>query len=56
MKKKKRSWESFAIIRDETTWQSVNGDGFMLEDEMYRLRGKYPDKKFEIISVLIKEQ
>jgi hypothetical protein len=55
-KLKKRNWDAFAIVMDGHTYQSIGGDGFQLEDEMYRLRGKYPDRKFEIISVVIKEK
>lgn len=50
---KRLKWDSFMIVDENDTWYEIGGDGFLLEDKLHRLRGKYPNKRFEIIVIKI---
>ena len=49
--KNKNKWECYSFGR--SGYYSISWDGFLLEDKLYELRGKYPDKEFEIREITI---
>ena len=46
---------SYNFIYDEQGFARISYDGFKLEDELFKLRGQFPNNIYEIVEVEIRE-
>ena len=47
-----RSW---GFTCEEDSYYHISYDGFLLEQKMYELKGKFPNNKYKIVDIEFKE-